>query len=387
MRNYDKFFWGAATSSYQVEGGIKNDWSFSAELDAGRAADHYNRFEEDFDLVKELGHNTHRFSIEWARIEPEEGKFDRKEIEHYRKVILTLRERGIEPFVTLWHFTNPIWFARLGGWKNKKALEYFKRYVDFVTKNLNEINFLITLNEPMIYVINSYYRGIWPPKERLLTGCSKAMFNLIKAHKSAYKIIHQNIPSVKVGIAQNIIYFDIFNKNPLNYLMKRISEYWWNYYFLNKVFKYQDFIGINYYCRKLVKFSLKPKNYFCDNLKGNLSDLGWEIYPPGLYYVLKDLKKYNKPIYITENGLADAKDEKRAQFIKDHIYWMKKAIKEGADVRGYFHWSLIDNFEWGKGFRPRFGLVEVDYKTMERKVRPSAYVYKEIIKKELGIRN
>lgn len=392
MRNSDKFledknfFWGAATSAYQVEGGNKNDWSEAAAkagqtgFDAGSAAGHYSRFEKDFDLARSLGHNAQRISIEWSRIEPEKGKFNKKEIEHYREVLKAFWERGLEPFVTLWHFTNPIWFSKLGGFENKKAKDYFARYADFLAQNFQDVRYWITVNEPMIYAINAYARGIWPPQEKSLSHYLMVISHLVKAHKVAYQIIHKNIPAAQVGIAQNVIYFDVFNKNPITYLLKWLSGYFWNHHFLNQISEKQDFIGVNYYSRKLVRVSKKIKDCFCDNPKGVLSDLGWEIYPEGLYHVLKDLKKYNKPIYITENGLADAKDQKREQFIKDHVYWMKKAMAKGVDVRGYFYWSLIDNFEWERGFEPRFGLIEVDYRTMERKIRPSAYAYKNIIK-------
>lgn len=374
------FFWGAATSAYQVEGGIKNDWSKSG-FNAGRAVDHYNRFKEDFDLVKSFGHSAHRFSIEWSRIEPEEGKFDSKEIDHYQKVILALRERGLEPFVTLWHFTNPIWFSKLGGFQNKKSSEYFSRYVDFATRNLRGVNFWITINEPEIYAYLTRLRGRWPPRKKSWVLYLRIIHQLIKTHKTAFMIIKKNNPFAQVGIATNGIYFEATHESFLNNLTKIVIKWWWNHFFLKRISGYQDFIGLNYYSRKLIKFAFNLEDCLCESKTGLFSDLGWEIYPEGLYHVLKDLKKYNKPIYITENGLADAQDEKRAQFIKDHIFWMKKAITDDVDVRGYFYWSLLDNYEWDKGFAPRFGLVEVDYKTMERKIRQSAYEYKKIIEK------
>ena len=374
MRNSDKFLWGAATSAYQVEGGNKNDWSETV-FDAGQATGHYYHFEEDFGLAKSLGHNAQRISIEWSRIEPEKGKFNQEELEHYYKVISAIREKGMEPMVTLWHFTNPIWFARLGGFTNKKAEKYFSRYVNFVVGNLkNSVKFWITINEPMIYAANAYYKGIWPTQEfSPIFSYFKAINNLIKCHRTAYKIIHRHNHSAQVGIAKNNIHFGDHGY-PWR-LLKKIAEYWWNSYFLNKISRQQDFIGLNYYFHKHI-----GEIFFGKKEPHPVSDIGWGIYPKGLYHILKDLKNYKKPIYITENGLADAKDQKREQFIKDHVYWMKKAMNHGVDVRGYFHWSLIDNFEWDKGFGPRFGLIEVDYRTMERKIRPSAYAYKNIIK-------
>ncbi|MEK7481920.1 MAG: glycoside hydrolase family 1 protein [Patescibacteria group bacterium] len=414
-----RFYWGSSTSAHQVEGNNHNDWTEWEKENAerlakeakkkfgylqnwpeikeqaqnpqnyisGRACDYYNRFEEDFDIAKSLGHNAHRFSIEWSRIEPEEGKFNEKEIEHYRKVIKALKSRGIEPFVTLWHWTNPLWIRDIGGWENKKTIEYFLRYVEKIVSKFDyEIKFWITLNEPEIYSSISYLKGEWPPQKRNPLSYLLVIENLIKAHREAYKIIKKIQPAVKVGIAKNNVYFEAYQNKLINRLLKKIIDWWWNFYFLNRIKKYHDFIGLNHYFYNLIK------NFkFNQNENREVSDLGWEIYPEGIYYVLKDLKKYGKSIYITENGLADAKDEKRGKFIKEHLYWVNKAIQGGVDVRGYFYWSLLDNFEWDKGFWPRFGLVEVDYsakggsasggKTMKRKIRKSALEYAKIIKK------
>ena len=395
------FYWGSATSAHQVEGNNRNDWTEwehgnSARLAAeaarrhanvsmripdyilerypnplqeenyisGRACDHYHRFREDFDIAKQLGHNAHRFSIEWSRIEPEEGKFDEKEIEHYRQVISALKERGIEPFATLWHWTNPIWFQEKGGWLNKSAPEYFERYVNKIALSLKDVNvnFWITLNEPEIHAGNSYLKGCWPPQEKNLISCLRVIKNLIKAHRKSYKTIKEINLNNQVGIAKDNIYFEGW---PISFF----SNWLWNEFFLDKIRDHQDFVGLNYYFHR--RF---PKN---ENKA--IADMNWEICPAGIFHVLKGLKKYNKPIYITENGLADAKDEKRTKFIKEHLFWTQKAIQEGVDVRGYFHWSLLDNFEWDKGFWPRFGLVEMDYRTLQRKIRPSAREYKKII--------
>jgi beta-glucosidase len=385
------FYWGAATSAHQVEGGNVNDWSewekrnakrlakqaksywqkwqqeqFPAMFNpenyiSGRACDHYHRFQEDFDIAKSLNHNAHRFSIEWSRIEPKEGKFNQKEIEHYRQVLLALREREIEPFVTLYHWPLPVWLAKKGGWLNPKTLYYFDRYVKIVSENLFDyVNFWITINEPNVYVSHSYFKGTRPPQKKSVFKYLKVVGHLIRAHQLAYRSLHLIDLDCQVGIAKHDIHFENI---PL-------ADYFWNDYFRDKIKEQQDFIGLNYY-----SYRSFPK-------KRNLpvSDLGGQIYPEGICHILRDAKRYNKPIYITENGLADAKDEKRAKFIRDHLCWVYKAIQEGVDVRGYFYWSLIDNFEWDKGFWPRFGLVEVDYKTLERKIRPSAYEYARICK-------
>jgi len=360
-----KFYWGTATSAYQVEGGIKNDWSVAGEkYNAGLACDHYNRYEEDFNLAKEMNNNAHRFSIEWARIEPKEGEFNQKEIEHYRKVILALKEKNLEPFVTLYHWTLPIWFAEKGGWLNKDAPRYFERFAERMAEEYKDlVKFWITLNEPNIYTFHSFLRGIWPPFIRSWFKTRQVFKQLTESHKKAYQVIRQISPDAKVGIA---------------YLKGKsmIVSCEWIYKFLDSIKNYQDFIGLNYYVssfsRSLWAIIIRSKK--------QITDLGWQICPEGIYHVLKDLKKYRRPIFITENGLADRKDEKRAGFIINHLKWVHKAIEEGADVRGYFHWSLIDNFEWDKGFEPRFGLIEIDYQTLKRIPRPSARVYAEICK-------
>ena len=416
------FYFGAATSAHQVEGGNCNDWTeweiqntkikvqnatlrqaqgvnswpdyimknYPNPLQeenyiSGKACDHYNRFREDFDIAQKLGHNAHRFSIEWSRIEPEEGRFNEAEIEHYRQVIKALRERGIEPFVTLWHWPVPVWLRDKGGWKSKEIIPYFSRYVERVVLALQrDVNFWITLNEPLVFAKISYLEGRWPPQEKSVFSYLRVSSNLIKAHKIAYGVIKNIQPNAQVGIAHNMSFFEVENNNFVNRALKRFGEWRKNYAFLNAIQHYQDFIGFNYYSHYRVNFGYSKIE------TEKISDMGWSLYPPGIYYMLRALKKYNKPIYITENGLADSRDENRFWFIAEHLKWIEKAIQEGVDVRGYFHWSLLDNFEWSDGFWPRFGLVEVDYsakggsasggKTMERKIRQSAWEYAKIIK-------
>ncbi|MBI5401306.1 glycoside hydrolase family 1 protein [Candidatus Wolfebacteria bacterium] len=406
----DNFYWGAATSSHQVEGNNHNDWAEWEKATAdgklqiangknwpdyilknypnplqkknyisGSACGHYNRFKEDFDIAESLDHNTHRFSIEWSRIEPKEGNFNEKEIGHYRQVIKALKSRGLEPFITLWHWSFPLWIAKQGGWQNKKSIYYFVRYVEKIVSALgNDVKFWLTLNEPEIYSINSYLKGQWPPQKKNPITYLKVTENLIEAHKKSYKIIKKNQPSAQIGIAKNNIYFESHQNKFINHILKKAVDWWWNFYFLNQIKNYQDFIGLNHYFHNRINFG------FNKNENKKVSDTGWELYPEGIYFCLKDLKKYQKPIYITENGLADSEDKNREGFIKETLRNVYKAIKDGVDVRGYFYWSLLDNFEWDKGFWPRFGLVEIDYKTLERKIRPSAWEYKKIIENGLS---
>lgn len=403
----DGFLWGAATSAHQVEGGNVNDWSewekknanrlaseaknkwqewqqarFPEMFDpenyiSGRACDHYNRYEADFDIAKSLGMNAFRISIEWSRIEPEEGKFDEREIEHYRKVLEAIRARGMEPFVCLWHWTLPLWVSEMDGVSSKKFASYFSRYAKFTAEKFKDlVNFWITLNEPTSVIGAGYLAGFWPPQKKNPFLALSVYKNLAKAHRYAFKEMKSVSGKFKIGFTGLLHFQEPFNNDSfLDKLSARTAEYYTNKKMLNLTNGYNDFVGVNYYFHDRIKFPYSIKN---ENKE--VSDMGFEIYPEGIYHILKDLKKYNLPIYITENGLADAKDGKRAKFIRDHLCWIHRAISEGTDVRGYFHWSLLDNFEWDKGFWPRFGLIEINYKTMERKIRPSAREYAKMQK-------
>lgn len=363
------FYWGAATASYQVEGGIDNcDWAKAGREGkvpvAGRSGDHYNRYEEDFKLAKELGHNAHRFSIEWARIEPKEGEFNKEEIEHYRKVLKSLREKGLEPFVTLWHFTIPQWFADKGGFENKNSPEVFSRYCEYVVKEIGELaDFWTTMNEPNVLSSNGWVRGNWPPFKKCPRKHLRVLNNLVKAHKLSFQKIKEIRPSINVSIVKDNIAF-LPKWNPVALFLR----WHWNRRFLNKTKGYFDSIGLNYYFYK--KFG-ENKNY-------EKTDMGWDIVPIGIRDVLLELKRYKKPIFIAENGLADADDSRREKFIVDHLTEVHKAIEDGVDVFGFMYWSLLDNFEWALGYEKRFGLIEINYDSLERIVRPSAYRYKKI---------
>ncbi len=374
----DGFLWGSATASYQVEGGIENaDWAEAGRLgwvpQAGRACDHFGRFREDFDIAKSLNQNAHRFSIEWARIEPEEGKFDEKAIEHYRDVVAALHERGLTPLVTLWHFTLPLWFSESGGFLRRDADEVFARYCRFVVERLSGATMFITINEPMVYTGQGYLRGVWPPFRRNPLTYLRLVRSLIAAHRAAYKAIHEVRKDARVGIAKNNIYFEAGTilYRPLCVFLDWFRNRW----FLNAIRDTQDFIGLNHYYRLKIGASTRERATMLR------SDMGWELYPESLYRVLLPLKRHNVPVYVTEHGLADALDTRREAFIRKSLVGVLRAIEEGVPVYGYFHWSLIDNFEWAEGFEKRFGLVVVDYDTLERKVRGSAHAYADICKR------
>ncbi len=367
------FLWGTSTSAYQVEGGIEDcDWS--KKFPAGKACDHYNRYEEDFDLLERLNQNAHRFSIEWSRVQPKEGEFNEFAINHYREVLNSLKRRGIKAMVTLHHFTSPVWFV---GWDNPKSVSSFTLFAERMFKEYGDlVDFWITINEPSTYCSKGFLAGDRPPFKKGIFAFKRAIKNQILAHKEIFELFHQINGKARVGVAKEMNFFEPKNESSfLDKMSKFLADYFWNEYFVNKIEKHLDFIGLNYYFHNRIKF---PCNY---KGKGKVvSDLGWEIYPEGIYHVLLEMGEYGLPIYITENGLADKEDVLRRDFIKDHLAWAHRAIEEGVDVRGYFHWSLIDNFEWDKGFWPRFGLVEVDRESLERRLRPSSEYYAQICK-------
>lgn len=377
------FFWGSATSAYQVEGGIENN-DFSQYFPAGRACDHYNLYEKDFDLLLKLNQNAYRFSIEWSRIEPREGEFDKNEIYHYKQFIEALKKRKITPFVTLHHFTNPRWLLEKGSWENEKVVFYFERFVRRVFEELGNLaDFWITINEPLVFSSLSFLSGVWPPKKKNPIAFFRVIKNLIRAHKNVYYLLHSLRKNINVGISHSTIYFRAFNeKSALDKINAKINHYFWNELLIKLIRKELDFIGINYYSAQSYKFpwKLKPKTKI-------LADNGWEVFPQGLYEIVKCFSKFNLPIFITENGIADARDALRKNYIKEHLFWLSKAILEGVKVLGYFHWSLLDNLEWEAGFKYRFGLIEVDFQTLERKLRNSALFYAKICKENALILN
>jgi beta-glucosidase len=391
----DGFLWGAATSSHQVEGGTKNDWSAWEKVPghvldnttAEVACDHYRRYEEDFDLAKSLGQNAHRLSLEWSRIEPEEGKWDMDAVVHYRRVLEALRARGMKVMLTLWHFTLPQWFAAKGGWESGEALRDFERYADFAAKEFGDlVDNWITINEPMVYLVQSYGSGAWPPGKRNPFSNVHVFGKLCLGHRKAYHAIHRVMKlqgkTAMVGIAQNVITFEPYRKQSLvDNIFVWFADKAFNRQFFIWTKGCHDFIGINYYFHYRIKYV--PTNiaqffYEVHTENRETSDLGWEINTQGIFEAIISMSRFKLPIIITEHGVANADDGKRPRIIVAAIKEVYHAIKSGVDVRGYFHWSLIDNFEWEKGFSGRFGLIAIDYHTLKRTPRRSAYVYEEI---------
>ena len=404
-----RFLWGASTSSHQVEGNTHNQWTvwelenaktlaakaeyMFKDLDnwdaikaeaknpanyvAGDASDHYARYEEDFQILKQLNMNAYRYSIEWSRVEPEEGAWNVEAIEHYKKYTARLRQLGIEPMVTLFHFTLPVWFSEKGGFEKRSNVKYFVRYVEKIIGELgSNVRIITTLNEPTVYAMQSYHEHHWPPAlvhRKFKTW--RVLSNLAAAHRQSAKVLHKMNRRYKVTVAHNTVYYYPGDNAWLSRTSAAVMQFFSDDYFLRKVIKQCDLLGVNFY------FSSRVYGYRVHSPNERVSDLGWDLSPAHIQYALERLnRKYKLPLIVMESGLADATDEHRRWFITQQIIGMQHALKEGVDLRGYLHWSLLDNFEWAYGKWPRFGLVHVDYKTQKRTLRPSAVWFGKIIK-------
>jgi len=408
----DGFLWGCAVAAHQVEGNNMNNnwWKWEQEghtLDlSGVACDHYNRYKEDFGIARKLNLNSFRTSIEWSRVEPREGVWSSKEVEHYRRVLQEMRRRGLTPIITLHHFTDPLWFAEKGGWEKPESVDIFDCFVRKIVEELGDlIPFYTTINEPMVYVVLGYVFGVFPPGERDLLKAFSVARNLLLAHARAYRTIHEvcremGYPKPMVGFAHNMMMFEPLDPKDERHVNEaNTSDAIYNRWFLESIHTgvvqppvgqeeaeglkgAWDFIGLNYYTRSICIPSPDPSRRFAVvPMDAELTDMHYEVYPEGLYKLLVSLKKYGKPVYITENGIATSSDRQRCRFIIRHLAEAHRALRERVDLRGYMYWSLIDNFEWNEGFSKRFGLVEVNYKNLKRTPRESAYMYAEIAKR------
>lgn len=415
VSNFPKhFLWGAATAAHQVEGNTHNQWSIwelenakakaaqaeyhyhdfpsweRVKADAkdpsnyvsGNLANHYGRYKEDFDFLEKMHMNAYRFSIEWSRIEPTEGSWSAAAITHYKEYIAELKRRGIEPVVTLLHFTHPVWFAEKGGFEHRRNNRYFVRYAEKIMAELgNGIRYVVTINEPEVYSYASYSMQEWPPAQSSRWKTWLTVRNQLAAHKQAYKAIKALNPRFKVGIAKNSVYFYPGDTAWLSRVSAGFMQWLQDDVHLRTIRRQSDFLGLNYYMSQRV-FGYRMHN----PENADRSDLGWTVSPGDIEYVLQRWHdRYQKPILITENGIADGTDELRQEWIKATVVALQHALDDGIEVIGYLHWSLMDNFEWAYGKWPRFGLVAIDYKTGNRTLRPSAAWFGRVIKKLRGV--
>lgn len=397
---------GVASASAQIEGGhVFSNWNVYSDQNkitdgsnVARANDHWNRYQEDIEIMDELEIKYYRMSVEWARIEPSPGKFNFEAIEHYRHEISLMKKKSIHVLLTLHHFSHPYWFEKLKSFEKIENITYFLRYVAYVVHHLGDlVQDFCTINEPNVYAVNGYFFGEWLQEEKNVVKTIHVMNVLAAYHIKTYELIKKIFEkrgwgNCHINFAQHIRVFDSYDNKPWN----KVGAKLFNFLFQEGLFlafakgefkfpfrnllkvkpgQYIDSIGINYYSRGLVKnFSDVVKEQAIKN------DLGWEIYPEGLKQTLQHFSNLiDLPVQITENGTCDNTDSFRARYLYDHL----KAVSEsGVNVTHYYHWSFTDNFEWKEGELPRFGLVHIDYETQRRTIKKSGYFYREIIRKE-----
>jgi beta-glucosidase len=406
------FLWGTATSSHQVEGNNTNnnwwDWEHQPgkilhDQKSGLACDWWGgRWKEDFDRAAEAGQNAHRLSIEWSRVQPAPDRWDEHALDYYREMLRGLLERNMTPMITLHHFTDPQWLSEKGGWEQEDTVNLFESYVIKVVEAFKEYaTYWVTVNEPNVLATNGYLFGEFPPGKRNLTASARVVSHLLQAHAAAYAAIHKIQPQAWVGIALNFrgfqpakpwfpldrlvaamysrIYNDSFPRTITDGVL-RLPFFWKR---LPQVRDTQDFLGLNYYTQDQVAFNLsKPKEFFGHRFydpRAELSDTGFIANQSrGMFEAIKWGLQFKIPIIITENGVEDADDHLRPKYLAEHIHQVWRAVNFTWPVKGYFHWTLVDNFEWERGWTQRFGLWGLDPETQVRHKRPSADFYAEI---------
>jgi beta-glucosidase len=406
------FLWGTATASHQVEGNNTNNnwWAWEQqpgrilrEHKSGLACDWWGgRWREDFDRAAEGGQNAHRLSIEWSRVQPAPDRWDESALDRYREMLQGLHERGMTPLVTLHHFSEPLWISELGGWENEQIVGYFDAYVRKTVEALKEYtNLWFTINEPNVLATFGFLVGYFPPGKKQLGAMVRAMANMVRAHAAAYRAIHHLQPAARVG---NTIHYRSVRPAktwfPLDVLASRTQDQIFNHAFnqalsdgvlrlpfyrkrIPEAKGTQDFIGLHYYTREYVAFhplkinDLLIHRFFREGC--DLSETGFlACEPEGMFEALKWANSFNLPIIVAENGVEDSQDVLRPSYLALHLHQMWRAINFNWPVKGYFHWTLVDNFEWERGWTQRYGLWQLDVETQARQKRPSADFYAEV---------
>ena len=396
------FLFGAATSHHQVEGGAPDaiepsDWTDWTRAQ-GHVADASNadracgwwlgEAEKDLSLARSLGHNAHRLGISWARIEPEPGRFDDAALDRYEAILSHARAIGLSISATLHHFTLPRWLASRGGFGNEESVDRFARFAAYAVRRLGGlVDRWATINEPSVYAMLSWGSGKWPPGARSPIAQFTVIARLLRAHDAAYRAIHEAVPEASVGIVLNAPAFDP-DRAPSR--RDRAVTFAQDYAFTGRTLKALaaertfDWLGLNYYGRYRVRFDVRALALlFGRHVQENSirhGDVDWgEPCPEGLTRNLVRFAALGQPVFVTENGVFDPSDTLRQRYLVDHLRAVRAALDRGADVRGYFHWSLLDNFEWAEGYTTPFGMIEVDRETGERRVRESAKLYQRIL--------
>jgi len=372
----DGFSWGTATAAHQIEGGNTNNdwWAFEHTPGSGcaesscDACDSYLRWEEDADLVAGLGLDNYRFSVEWSRIEPADGEISRAALEHYRRQCIGLRERGVDPVVTFHHFTTPLWLTARGGWETGLAVERFGRFCTVVAEALGDVmTRACTLNEPNIVATMGWHAGMFPPGKTDIELSRAVAGHLIDAHRLAVEAIRAAAPGVPVGLTLAMTDYQptAGGEERLESIRHHAEDV-----FLDAT-EGDDFLGVQVYTRMLIG----PDGWAGYEDGVPVLDMGYEFYPASLGNCLRRAWSYTGgalPLLVTENGIGTTDDEQRIDYVRQALAGVLDAVAEGIDVRGYTYWSLLDNFEWAFGYKPRFGIVSVDRETFARMAKPSA---------------
>lgn len=408
------FLWGAATSAFQIEGNVENDftdWEGKGKFKSNdsdpryeNGSNHWNMWESDFEYLKELNLNSYRFSIEWARIEPERNKYSQEAISKYHEMIDKLISLGIEPVITLHHFTHPSWFHALSPWTDESSVEIFTKFAHkMIEEFAHKIKYWITFNEPQVWALAAYGDAKFPPGQKDLYKVMDVINHILYAHIRIYDMLKEVDTDIMVGIAKHFIvfkearnwFFDRTLAQRLNHFFNTLiieafksNTLAFHFPFLLKYTSYIplddkiDFWGINYYYRLHAKFKVNYKNPMELFAKEPATDMGWEIYPKGLKKFIKYIASTNKKIIITENGIATEDEKLRIKFIKKHLKIVKSQMRKKKALIGYFYWSLLDNYEWLEGKSKRFGLIHVDYENkFKRTLKPAATTYAKLVKK------
>jgi beta-glucosidase len=407
------FKWGVATAAHQVEGNnTNNDWWAWEQQDnrireghkSKKACNWWENAEADFDRAADMGLNALRLSVEWSRVEPRPGEFDDSALKRYGEMLQGLRERGIEPMVTLHHFTNPSWLAEQGGWENPETVALFAHFARRVVETLGQhCDLWCTINELNVYGYLGYLEGIWPPGKSDRKTAISVIRCLLEGHAAAYQEIHAVQPKARVGLAHNMRIFDPADPHSSrDRRVAQVADRAYNQAILDALTRGRwtlplgfglarnlrhtlDWIGLNYYTRDLVAFDrAQRETLFSRRLHAEdaeLLDGGYgEFYPQGIFRSLQRLARPGLPVYVTENGVPDEDDDQRPRYLLTHLHQVWHAIQLCYPVMGYYHWTLVDNFEWAEGWTLRFGLIALNLKNKSRKPRRSAELYAGLIR-------
>jgi beta-glucosidase len=395
----DKFLWGCATAGHQVEGNNTNSDFWTMEHlpgsmfkePSGDACDHYHLYPQDISMLADLGFNTYRFSLEWSRIEPEEGFFSNAELDHYRRMLAACQEHNLTTMLTYSHFSIPRWFAIRGGWENPKAPDWYARFCERATRHLGDlVGYASTMNEPDVPQLLNWFTlpgtpaGMSPAEmmqaslanvrkqlnapefaDLFLGDGKRTRDGLLAAHAQGKNAMKSVRPEMPVGF--NLAMTDDQPAPEDSHLEEKRADVYAPWL---EAARHCDYLGVQTYSRSIVgkKDLPAPKG-------AELTQVGWEFYPECVEHVVRYASKETKvPIIVTENGIATDDDTRRVEYYQRALAGLKRAIDDGVDVRGYIAWTLMDNFEWMSGYTPKFGLVAVDVKTQKRTIKPSAAV-------------